>query len=87
MANELDYINLNGTNLEIRDKIARDDIGNMSGLTTTNTDSLVGAINEVVEDFNGLSTVARTGNYNDLTNKPNIQTITYNSDTSTLVIS
>lgn len=36
---------------------------------------------------NDLSTVASTGSYNDLTNKPNIQTITYNSETNTLVIS
>ena len=85
MANELDYINLNGTNLEIRDKIARDDIGNMSGLTTTNTDSLVGAINEVVEDFNGLSTVARSGNYNDLTNKPTIPSFNYVDGTLNIV--
>lgn len=85
MANELDYINLNGTNLEIRDKIARDDIGNMSGLTTTNTDSLVGAINEVVEDFNGLSTVARSGNYNDLTNKPTIPSFNYADGTLNIV--
>ncbi len=44
------------------------------------TDTILGAFNKVQKYFNDLSVVAFSGNYNDLTNKPNISASQVNSD-------
>ena len=50
-AKEMETLTINGQEFEVVDDTARSSIGTLSNLTTTEKGSVVGAINEVIEDF------------------------------------
>ena len=89
---DFDKINILGTTINVKDSIARSSIENTNArLNTTNTNILnkfkLGDTIINIEDLDAqtklknLASVATSGSYADLTNRP---TITYDSETKTV---
>ena len=82
MAN-IKEIRKNGTSYNMEDTIARDSIGDLSQLETTNKSNLVEAINEARKSGGSGETSTDTTNYNDLSNKPQINGVELNGNKTT----
>lgn len=54
------YINIGGSNIEVEDNKARNNIGTLSNLSTTNKSNLVNAINENVGRINSVESNVNT---------------------------